>query len=216
MAVATGTAALIAGGIAGASSLFGSHKAAQTQDKASDKAIALATAQEAERKREWEAQQKAAAYQWQVMQANLAPYRAARAAVLQKYGINTNVDAPPMPEGFGMPGGMPAPTMDPRRQMGGGTGGYGSLGLGLGVGAGALQAYLSSRNPNTFGPGVGGSGGIGLGEGGPGYAMSPMTPYGGPEMAGPPTSQIQGGPVDLSNLYNWADWQQAIGGSAGG
>jgi len=216
MAVATGTAALIAGGIAGASSLFGSHKAAQTQGKASDAAIALAREQEVERKREWEKQQEAAAYQWKVQQANLKPYRLARAAVLGKYGIDTNVEDIPMPPGFGMPGGMPAPVMDPRRQMGGGSGGYGALGLGLGVGAGALQAYLSSRNPNTFGPGVGGSGGIGLGEGGPGYAMSPMTPYDGPEMAGPPTSQIQGGPVDLSNLYNWADWQQAIGGSAGG
>lgn len=207
MAVATGTAALIAGGISAGASLFGSHKAQKSQEKSSDAAIAFAKEQEAEKKREWEAAQKAAQYQWQVQQANLAPYRAARASVLGKYGINTNVEAPPMPEGWGMPGSAGPSAMAPRGG-GGGMGGLGALGLGLGAGAGALQAYLASRGPQTMGPGVGGSGGYGIGAGGPGYAMSPLQ-----EFAGPPTSQIQGGQINPQDLTNWENWNNYLGGN---
>jgi len=189
-------APIIAGGAAlgaGALGFAGAKSAAKSQQQSSDQAIALAREQEAERRREWDAQQKAAAYQWQVMQANLAPYRAARAAVLQKYGINTNVDAPPMPEGFGMPGGA-APMGPPPRSGGGGGAGLAALGASLPIAASAASQFFKS-SPYTQIPGP--------------YSSNEVGAPGGPP--GPPAP-----PIDLSNLYNWADWQQAIGGSAGG
>jgi len=206
-----GAAAILTAGAtaaAGALGFAGAKSAAKSQDRASSEAIAFAREQEAEKKREWEAQQKAAAYQWQVMQANLAPYRAARAKVFSQYGIPTNVEAPPMPPDFLTPGATaPSPAMFAPGHKEGTGGAYMALMAGLPGAASAMIPFLRRG---------GSAPGVGLGQGGPGYAMSPMQPYGGPEMAGPPTSQIQGGPVDLSNLYNWADWQQAIGGSAGG
>jgi hypothetical protein len=199
MPPAVAAAAITGAGVLGAGALgfAGAKSAAKSQQQASDQAITLAREQEAERKREWEAQQKAAAYQWQVMQANLAPYRAARASVLSKYGINTNVDAPPMPADFGMPGSAAPVTPMPQR----GGGGPNPMLMGAGILAGsmgpAFAAYQRAKeqNPYTQVPGP--------------YTSNEVGAPGGPP--GPPAS-----PVDLSNLYNWADWQQAIGGSAGG
>ena len=111
-AAAAAPALFAAGGAvaAGGLGLAGALKSSSTQKKSSDAAIALAREQEANKMRMWEEQQKAARMQWDAMQANLAPYRAARASVLEKYGIKTGVEPPPMPPDF-MGGTTPSPAM---------------------------------------------------------------------------------------------------------
>lgn len=71
-----------AAAITGIATLFGAHEsssasenAAKLQATATDKATALATAQEAERKSEFDQQQAQSKLQWDTEQANKAPYR---------------------------------------------------------------------------------------------------------------------------------------------
>lgn len=131
----------------------GSIIASKTNQSSQQQAIALQQQQDAERVREYNQQQAAAAYQWQVQQAQLAPYRAARAAILGKYGINTAQPSVTAPPGFGTPGGIKVPTTLP----GGGApiavGGADPMALGVTAAAGAgLGAYRLLNQPGQISP----------------------------------------------------------------
>lgn len=83
MAIGATTAALIGTGASLAGGLFGAHKQSQAAGQA-NKANEAASAQAIALQREEMAAQKA---QWEQRQAQLAPYLAARASVMAKYGI---------------------------------------------------------------------------------------------------------------------------------
>ena len=130
MAVATGTALLITGALAAGATAYGAKKGGDTSRRASDQAVSLAREQEAQRKKEWEIQQAAEKerlaieqanlkQQWEREEAQLAPYRAARAGLLQKYGYGGGVDMGPrpMPAGYGGPSGMANAAPVPQGRM---------------------------------------------------------------------------------------------------
>ncbi len=100
-AAASGTAAVVASKInAGAS-----ENAANQQATATDKATALATSQEAERKREFDQQQAAAKAQWDTEQSNKAPYRQISSDALLRVR-----DLLGLPQGSPLPSSTTAPT----------------------------------------------------------------------------------------------------------
>jgi len=178
MAVATGTALLIAGTLAAGATAYGAKKGSDTSRRASDQAIGLATEQEAQRKQEWQAQQAAEAKRLEIEQANLkqqwereeaqrAPYRAAHAGLLQKYGYGGGVDMGPrpMPAGYGGPSGMANTAPVPQGRM--------------------------APNPMTLGPG---------------NAMAGRVIDRGPQMAGQVIDRPAVRTADLSNWDDWKNY----------
>jgi hypothetical protein len=164
---------LIAAGVSGAVSLIGQHKAANAQQKAQNQAIDYATQQENERRREWDvseaarkhadevamqmwqADQSKAKFMWDEQQRQLAPYRAARQAVMGRYGIAAAPAAREMPAGYGGVGPAPtpgqayggsasAPMMVSPHVSGGSGAGLGALAAGIG-GAGSIYAQYMAK-----------------------------------------------------------------------
>lgn len=106
-----GVGGSLLGGLLG---LKGSKDASKAQAKANSDALAFARQQEANRRQEWEYQQRAAAAAWQARQAMVMPFLAGGLGVLAKYGIKSSMpqmtSMPPLPGGGMMPpmSGMPS------------------------------------------------------------------------------------------------------------
>lgn len=99
MAIATGTATLIAAAAAAGGQVYGSKKAAsankeatQVQAQSNAEALAFAREQEARRQKEYDAQIAAERAQWEAEQKRLAPYRQASLGILgqaaDRIGVN--------------------------------------------------------------------------------------------------------------------------------
>jgi len=151
--------------------------------------------QEAERRREWDIQSKAAQAQWDTQQANLEPYRKARAAILRKHGIEVPDVIPPKPPDFSSgppPGWKPGDPLSPggsaaaAPKRGGGMGGA----LALGALGGAAAAFPSLYDK---------------------YRMSNTS-----QVAGPPRSMIQGGPIPDLPTPDQYNRLAGLGGPNGG
>lgn len=200
---------LIAAAVGGGAAVVGSKLSANAQGRATDKAIGLQREQESEQRREFdlqEAARKAEAdrqikfmqFQWQAA----APMRAARNAVLAKYGIQAS--DPQMPDfssmASGVAPGAPPPGATIPGRSGGGMGRL-ALGAGLGAAGAGIAAALASRHsaPSAFG--VPSAGSV-PGQGGVGYQMSPLT--GGGIGGGVPEAALA---FDPSSLSHWADYQ---------
>lgn len=96
----------VSAGVGGAAGIYGAHKVSQSTDKATaasiagnNAAIAEQQRQDAEQKRQFDAQQSASKAQWDAQQQNLAPYRAASASALSSLGdlLGTHFDVPASP-----------------------------------------------------------------------------------------------------------------------
>lgn len=118
------TAAIIAAGIGAVGAIggaavaaHGNSQASKTQAGTAAQALDFSKAQEAERKREWDTQQTAAAAQWKAKQDMLRPFNAAAYSVLGKYGIPVSMSDPTPPQAQAMPAdwqpGMPLPGSSP-------------------------------------------------------------------------------------------------------
>lgn len=86
-------AVVVAGGIAA----YASNKASNTSAKSSDAAINFQKDQEAERKREYDAQVAGQKAKYEALNKLAIPYRMAGASVLAKYGFRAPADAPAAP-----------------------------------------------------------------------------------------------------------------------
>lgn len=195
---------LIVAGVGATASVISSKMSSNTAKRSADQALAYAKEQEAERRREWDIQSKAAQAQWDTQQANLAPYRAARAAILRKHGIDVPDVVAPKPPDFSAgpppgwksgdpltPGSATAATSKPK-SSGGGFGGALALGA-IGGAATALPSLYEKYKMAQPQYGMASAPtNAGLSTGGVGYGMSPLT-------SPPPV-------IPTSGLSNWSGY----------
>lgn len=168
-AIIGGAATLIGAGI----NYLGNENAANTQSQTAANALTFAKQQEAQKEAYQNQQNQLALWQQQEQNARLAPYQAARAAVLKSFGINAPTNNVPMPPGLlNAVGGAP-------------------LSAGGVIGSNPLLGAGSST-PGSYAPAIG-AGAIGLG--GIGYALANRP--GTPEMGGPPSNQITSTPPEM-------------------
>lgn len=201
---------LIAAGVAGTGAVVASKISSDTQTNATNQAVALAKEQDAEKLRQWNIQTAMAKQQWDTREANLAPYRAAHLEVLRRRGYNVPDVVPPKAPDYsgGPPPGwkpgdpIPGGASTPSKPAGGGISPWALGGAGLGLTGLGTGLAAAFNKP----PDTSAAGPPSSMIKGGALDLSP---------AGPPSSMIQGGTVPTSSLYNWNDWSKYYGDAGG-